>query len=208
MPRLSALAAIVFLPLTLAAGSVGPASPSGAQPQLDFPTELQRRNTESKGLGLCVFTSIHHASVFQDTWATQEFPKWIKDHGIAGGGYPQKVDSLIKQIAADRKVPVPDYVQVEGKDLEILRLACRTGRMPCVTYSYSCTGRYGGQRIAHMVNLVNADAQWFTILDNNYPGQSNYEWDSPAEFSRAYADGWSVIFLDEPPPPVPTPAKE
>ncbi len=204
MNRIYGLFALICLPVVTLAGSVGPTSPQGKAPQLNFPSELQIKNTSSKGLGLCVFTSIHHASVYQDVGATQGMPKWMIEKNIAGGGYPGKVDELIKKIAADRKVPVPDYIQVEGKDLAILRLACQTGRMPCVTYSVSCTGRYGGQKIAHMVNLVNADQDWFTVLDNNYPGQDKYEWDNQSEFSRAYAEGWTVIFLDEPPPPIPT----
>jgi hypothetical protein len=40
-----------------------------------------------------------------------------------------------------------------GRDLDILNRACRTGRMPSVTYSFSPTGRYGGQRIAHIILL-------------------------------------------------------
>jgi hypothetical protein len=78
--------------------------------------------------------------------------------------------------------------------------------MPAVTYSFSPSGRYGGQRIAHMVSLVHADERWFCVLDNNYIGADAYEWLSPQEFARTYAhggQGWSVILLDPGPPPLP-----
>ena len=102
-------------------------------------------------------------------------------------------------------MPVPTYLQVEGRDLEILKLACKTGRIPSVTYCFSPAGRYGGRRIAHMVSLLHADDHWFVVLDNNYPG--TYEWMTPAEFARTYgcnrSNGWAVILLDSGPPPVP-----
>jgi hypothetical protein len=93
---------------------------------------------------------------------------------------------------------------VESGVRVILKLACKTGRMPGVTYSFSPTGRYGGRRIAHMVSLVSADDRHFVILDNNYPG--TYEWMTPEEFTRSYTgggQGWAVILLAPPPSPVP-----
>jgi hypothetical protein len=184
----------------------GNTAPDGTEIQLDLPGNLHRRNTASRGLGNCVFTSIHHAALWQSEPALQEFPKWLIDKGIPGGGYPQKVEQLIPKISADRKLPAPEYVQIEGADLDMLKLACRTGRMPSVTYSVSPTGRYNGQRIAHMVTLVHADDRWFGVLDNNYPGPDKIEWMSPEEFKRAYTggrSGWSVILLNPGPPPPP-----
>jgi hypothetical protein len=132
-------------------------------------------------------------------------PEWMVEKGIEGGGYPSKVDTLVKQIALDRHAPVPDYIQVEGNDLEILKLACKSGRMPCVTYNRSLTGRYNGQNIAHMVNLVRADDDFIAVLDNNYIGDTNYEYLSPEEFKRVYGSGWCVILLASSPPPPPHP---
>lgn len=174
--------------------------------QIDLPAKLHRRNTESFKLGLCVFTSIHHAAVWQDVPILQEFPKWLIDKRIPGGGYPQKVAKLIARKAKEAGVPEPDYIQVEGPDLEILKLACATGRLPSVTYSRSPTGRYGGQTIAHMVSLPHATNEFFAVLDNNYIGDTNYEWMTPQEFSRSYVGnggGWCVILLDCGPPPAP-----
>ncbi len=94
---------------------------------------------------------------------------------------------MIKDICQKKGVPVPPYIQVQGKDIEILKLACKTGRMPGVTYSFSPSGRYGGQKIAHMVSLPHADDKWFCVLDNNFP--RTYEWLTPQEFSRTYAPG-------------------
>lgn len=185
---------------------VGGRVEGGTELQIDLPGQLHRKNTASHGLGLCVFTSIHHSAVWQDVAAFQEWPKWMIDKSIPGGGYPQKVADLAKKIAADRGLPEPDFLQVEGSDLEILKLACSTGRMPGVTYSRSPTGRYGGQQIAHMVSLVHADDQHFVILDNNYIGDSNYEWLTPEEFKKSYTGlggGWAVILLDNGPPPIP-----
>jgi hypothetical protein len=129
--------------------------------------------------------------------------QWMRHH--PGGGYPAKVDRMIQQFCQEKHLPRPDYIQVEGADLEILKAACRSGRMPGVTYSFSPTGRYGGHRIAHMVNLVNADDKHFVVLDNNYPGSSHYEWLSPEEFHKTYTggrSGWAIIPL-RPGPPLP-----
>lgn len=177
-----------------------------AEIAIDLPGELHRRNTTSKRLGLCVFTSIHHASLWQNVPALHEFPKYLQDKGIAGGGWPDKVDALIPKCASANGYPTPEYIQVESADLEILKLAIKTGRMPSVTYGQSPTGRYNGRRIAHMVNLVHADDKYFCVLDNNYIGVENYEWMSPAEFRHTYTvvgGGWSVILLDAGPPPIP-----
>jgi hypothetical protein len=117
---------------------------------------------------------------------------------------------MIAQICQEKGAPVPLYIQVEGGDLEVLQAACRTGRMPGVTYSYSPTGRYGGARISHMVSLVHADERHFVILDNNYPGsaghEDTYEWLSPQEFHKTYTGGgggWCVVLLEASPPPPP-----
>jgi hypothetical protein len=123
-----------------------------------------------------------------------------------GGGYPQKVDRMVAAFCKDKKLSRPDYIQVEGSDVEILRSACRAGLMPAVTYYRSPTGRYGGRRISHMVSLVAAGERWFAILDNNYP--KSYEWLAPDEFRQCYTgggSGWAVILLRPGPPPVPRP---
>ncbi len=177
--------------------------PDGKEIQIDLPGELHRANTSSRGQGCCVFTSIHHASLWQNVPELNEFPKWLISKGLEGGGYPGNVKQRITDICKERGVPEPPYIQVEGPDLEILKLACKSGRMPAVTYSRSATGRYNGGRISHMVSLVNATDTCFTVLDNNYIGVDKYEHLTPEEFSKAYAPGWAVILLGPGPPPVP-----
>ena len=162
------------------------------------------RNTGgSDGSGLCVFTSIEHAARWHNLEVLQGFQDFMRKR--PGGGYPSKVDKMIDAICAERHLPKPKYIQVESNDLEILKLACRTGHMPSVTYGFSPTKRYGGQKISHMVTLLHATEKWFCVLDNNFP--KTWEWMSPAEFLRSYKDGsgtgWCVIFLGPGPPPAP-----
>jgi hypothetical protein len=180
----------------------------GTELQCDLPGDFHLKNCGgSDGSGLCVFTSISHSARWQNVAVLEGFRDWMRKH--PGGGYPQKVDRMIAEICNEKGVPPPSYLQVEGDDLEVLKTACRSGRMPGVTYSYSPTGRYGGQRISHMVSLVHADDRHFVILDNNFPGragqENTYEWMTPAEFKKTYTggrSGWAVILLD-PGPPLP-----
>lgn len=180
----------------------GDAAPDGTPVQIDMPRELRMKNVGGRdGAGLCVFTSLNHSAIWQDIDVLKDFQKWMRSK--PGGGYPQKVDAMIAQKCKEAGAPVPDYIQVEGKDLEILDLACKTGRMPGVTYGFSPSGRYGGSRISHMVNLAHADGKNYAVLDNNYI--EDLEWLSKSEFQRAYGSdgGWSVIFLKPGPPPAP-----
>lgn len=179
----------------------------------DLPGNLHMKNTggmgprgPGSGAGLCVFTSIEHSSHWQNVDALKGFQQWMTHK--PGGGHPQKVDQMIEAFCKERGLAKPDYLQVEGKDLEILKLACKTGRMPAVTYGVSPSGRYSGKTIAHMVSLPHADDQFFCVLDNNYiePREGAYEWMTPQEFLKAYTSGgggWAVILLDPGPPPVP-----
>jgi hypothetical protein len=188
----------------------GPIAPDGTEIQIDLPGELHKKNTggmgpggPGTGAGLCVFTSIEHAALWQNVAQLQGFQRWMTSK--PGGGYPEKVDRMIEAYCAERRLPKPSYLQVRGNDLEILKLALASGRMPSVTYSYSPSGRYGGMRIAHMVNLVHGDGRNWCVLDNNFPGADKYEWMSTPEFLRAYTagEGWSVILLSPSPPPPP-----
>jgi hypothetical protein len=208
---LGSLLVCVGLAGSLDAASVGgPTSPDGVELLCDLPSEFHRKNTASHGLGLCVFTSIHHAAMWQDVPQLQEFPKWVIDSNIPGGAYPQKIADLIPKICKSRGMTEPDWIQVESNDLEVLQLACKTGRMPSVTYCSSPTKRYNGGTISHMVSLVHACPKWFVVLDNNYvtPAGKAFEWMSPEEFLRTYScgrAGWAVILLSAPPPPPPRP---
>jgi hypothetical protein len=121
-----------------------------------------------------------------------------------GGGYPEKVDQMVERLCKEKRATKPKYLQVQGNDVEILKVACRSGKMPSITYCWSPTGRYRGT-VAHMVNLVHVDNKWWGILDNNFP--ENIEWMNETEFKRAYlgkGGGWAVILLNPGPPPMPT----
>jgi hypothetical protein len=185
----------------------GNVAPDGTELQIDLPGDLHLKNVGgSDGAGLCVFTSISHSARWQSVKVLEDFQTWMKKH--PGGGYPAKVKKMISQVCKERNTPEPDYIQVEGKDLEILKLACKTGRMPGVTYGRSPSGRYNGGRISHMVSLVHADDRNFCVLDNNFPGADKYEWMTPAEFSATYTlggGGWAVILLSPGAPPAPRP---
>lgn len=186
------------------AGKVGPDGKT--EVQIDLPDSLQKRNISSSGLGCCVFRSLDHAARWANEPALWGMPEWMVESRIPGGGYPDKVAKLVPQIAAARKMPTPAFLQVEGSDIEIIKAACKSGRMASVTYNYSPTpGRYGG-RIAHMVNVVHADDQWFVVLDNNFVGSDKYQWMDPQTFKGVYTggkSGWTVILLRHGPPPPP-----
>jgi hypothetical protein len=189
--------------LALGATVAGPTAPDGTEINCDLPRDLQVKNRGgSDGAGLCVFASLKHSAQWQNVDALRDIFEWMFKH--PGGGYPEKVDRVIAQICKEKGLPKPTYLQVESCDLEILKLASKTGRMPAVTYSFSPSGRYGGARIAHMVSLPHADDKLFGVLDNNFPG--TIEWMTPQEFKRTYcgrSQGWTVILLDEGPPPPP-----
>lgn len=182
-----------------------PIAPDGTQIQVHLPNELHMKNVGgSDGAGLCVFTSLNHSAYWQNLEQLWRFQEWMRRR--PGGGYPEKVDKTIAQFCQEQGAPKPKYIQVESADLEVLKVACKAGRMPGVTYGFSPSGRYGGAKISHMVSLVHADEKWFCILDNNFP--QTYEWMTPQEFSRCYTSGgrtgWAVIFLNPGPPPSPS----
>ena len=163
----------------------GPTGPDGTEIACELPPSQQMHNVGgSDGAGLCVFTSINHAARFQQVPQLEDFQAFMRSR--PGGGYPEKVDAMIAACSKSHNMAAPDYLQSEGMDLELLKKATAQGLMPGVTYSFSPSGRYNGQRIAHMVNVVHCDDKHFVILDNNYPctdaHPDNYEWLTPQEF--------------------------
>src|SRR5262249_48728073 len=104
----------------------GPQAPDGTAIQCELPGGRQLENQVGPdGSGLCVFTSISHSARWQNVDLLADFRDWMRKY--PGGGYPQKVDRMVQKIAAENGVPPPQYVQVEGPDLDVLKLACRTG---------------------------------------------------------------------------------
>jgi hypothetical protein len=188
----------------------GKVAPDGkTEIQCDLPGKEHRHNISSRGQGCCTQTSVHHSAVWQNVDALKEFHTWVQKKGLPGGSYPQEMDKRIKMICQDRGLPAPPYLNVQGgkEVLDLLKAALGAGRMVCVTYSFSPTGRYGGQRISHMVNCVHMDEKYAVILDNNYEGEDKYEWLSIDEFMRTFTGGgktgWAVILLDPGPQSLP-----
>lgn len=181
----------------------GDQTPDGLPAQIIFPLEQRLHNTGGRdGAGLCVFTSIEHSARWQNVPQLVGFQKWMTSR--PGGGHPQKVDQMIEAICKERGLPKPSYIQVQNGDLEVLKQACESGRMPAITYCVSATGRYGGKRVAHMISLIHCDGKWFGCLDNNM--EKEIEWLNEAEFKKTYTGmggGWCVILLSAGSPPDP-----
>lgn len=186
------------------------ASYDGVSVTCDLPDDQQMKNIGSKldGAGMCVFTSIEVAARYQGLEQMRGFRDWAAAK-YKGGGWPEKVDQLLGAwFKAKGITPIP-YVQYQGKSPEaLLELANRTNRMVCITYGYS--PRYGSKAISHMVNGILYD-KYGVVLDNNFPGERNYEWMNPDEFvkrMRADARGrsgaaWVFVWATPgaPPPP-------
>lgn len=205
---------LLFAPLLCGASLLqgskigGKVAPDGkSEIMCDLPaSEMLKNKGGSDRAGLCVFTACEHSSRWQGIPALVGFRDWMTKY--PGGGYPAKLKAKIEQLSKERGMPVPDYVQLQGRAelLPVLKAACESGRMPAVTYSYSPTGRYGGQRIAHMVSLVYLSDAWAGILDNNFPGPEKIEWIQAKDFLKVFTgggNGWAVIFATPGPPPFP-----
>lgn len=188
----------------------GPVLPDGTEIQCDLPMACRKRNIASKGLGCCVFMSMHHTGCYQNIPVIQDFAEWMVKKGIEGGGYPAKVDKLIAQIAKDRGEPVPEYVQHTGGDLEFLYAVQKSGRMACVTYA-GMDMHYGpNKQVDHMVNLVHLDPpekspRMAAILDNNFVEENRLVRMTAEEFRKRWLarnGGWAIAFK-APRPPAP-----
>lgn len=157
------------------------------------------RNVGSKvdGAGLCVFTSMQHTFRYQG-YDYEDFRKWMESK--PGGGYPEKVDRMIRQYCGEKGVPEPRYVHIVGVSdwdeiVEVLKAALQNGYLPCITWGSDCTV-YGNRPIAHMVNLIYLDDEWGAIIDNNRPDKILWvkrpDWD---KFTRR-GGFWAMIYLD------------
>ena len=190
----SAVAAVV---------TTSPVAPDGTPVQCDLPVKLMMKNRGgTDGAGLCVATSIQGAARWQNVEMAFDLQAFAAKQ--RGGAYPAKVDQYFKDVAKLKGDDVPRYLNLETKDIEIMRVALSTGRMVSCTYSFSPSKRYGGAIIAHMVSLVHLDHKWACVADNNFVG--TYEWMGIDDFKKTFAyrgNGWCVIFLVPGPAPVP-----
>ena len=169
---------------------------STSEPALDLlamPAGSRRANIASQGLGCCTFRSAEWAAHWQNVPAIYGLPEWIKSKGIPGGGTPMKQAEMVRRIATERNLPVPQFAQYEGRDPAVIELALRTGRLPCITW--------GGN---HMLVAVHLDTERAAILDNNAPG--HVQWMTRAQFVAKWTQGgggWVFVLLAPPPPPPP-----
>lgn len=183
----------------------GNLAPDGAEVMIDLPTRERVKNRGgSDEAGLCVFASTKHSAVWQNVVPLIGIFEWMFDK--PGGGWPQKLDAVIARICQEKRVGIPGYLNYQGKDFSLVKAAIESGRMVGVTYHWSPSGRYRGQRIAHMVNVVHYSGDWVGILDNNFPGE--IEWITVRDFQQVSTGGtggnfWAVVFAAPGPPPVP-----
>ncbi|WP_439624051.1 hypothetical protein [Gemmata sp.] len=184
-------------------------------------TPLNPRGEPGKGSGLCVYTSLWHAAIWQAVAELYGFRDWMRNH--EGGSYPDKFEKTLNAYCKERGIPIPNYVQHTGGDEDVLRLALKTGRMVCVTYcGVDGPGRYGSEVVGHMVNLVHLDDTLACVLDNNFPG--TFLWMSRGDFLARWrgvkpdgsafmasdgrrrfpvGGGWAIVLLGPPPTPYP-----
>ena len=187
--------------LSIQATVGGRLAPNGEPIQIDLPGEQHLRNKGgSDGAGLCVFTSIDHAARWHGEDSLVGFRDWMTKH--PGGSWPEKTDKMIQKICQERGKTAPPYLNVSGADIDLIEKALAAGHLVANTYAISPTGRYGGARIAHMVNTVHAKNGQFGVLDNNHPGADRIEWMSREEYQRTEPN-WVVILLRHGPPPPP-----
>lgn len=183
----------------------GQIAPDGSTPlQIDYPLSQHISNIGSRvdGAGMCVMSSIEMAARWANLETVRGLRSWCANK--PGGGYPSKVDKQLKEYSQSIAINTPEYVQYEGKELDLLRLALKTGRMPAVTYAGRDKVRYSGT-IAHMVCLAHLDEKWAAIWDNNGTA-GELIWMTPDEFKSRWTNGnngWAFVWLAPPPPPVP-----
>lgn len=176
---------------------------SGKQVTVDLVARMHLKNKGgSDGAGLCVFTSVNHSSEYGNC----DELRGLRDYmtRFPGGGYPEKLDKVIKAYCDSRSMKVPPYLQHTGGDVAFLKECLAAGRMPSVTYG-GADGVYYRGDIYHMVNLVYLDDKVAAILDNNFPGQ--YLWMDVGFFLNRWrfgSGGWAVVVLTPPPPPPPS----
>lgn len=184
----------------------GTTSPSGEPIQIDYPVEQWIRNIGSRvdGAGMCVASSIEMSL----RWANREEYRGFRDWAAqwSGGAWPGKVDKYFADFVKAKGLPEAQYVQYEGRDVELLKLALKTGRLPSITYSGRDGVRYRSP-IAHMTCLAHYDEakDEAAILDNNVSG-TELIWMSCAEFRDRWMggrSGWAVVVLYNPPAPIP-----
>lgn len=160
----------------------GPAH-DGESITCDLPNSQQMKNIGSKldNAGMCVFSAVEMAARYQGLEAMRGWRDWCAQN-YRGGGYPEKVDKLLAAWWKHKGIPPIKYMQYQGRNPEdLLTVIDKTRRMGSITYGYS--PRYGGY-VAHMTNEILYGHKYAVVLDNNFVGDTNYEWMKREELVR------------------------
>lgn len=179
----------------------GLVSPDGSEEIMcPLPQGERKKNVGgSDGSGLCVFTSIEYTARWSNARELFDFQAHMRKE--PGGGYPQKVDQMMKKYA-----PTAQYLQCTNSDLGILKQALKSGRMCAVTYCGK-DKHYGGQSVPHMCTLAHLSDKWAAIMDNNFTSDNQIMWMPVDDFVQRWkgmdGTGWAVILLNPGPSPVP-----
>lgn len=147
------------------------------------------KNIASKGLGCCGFRSLDYCARMQGVPEFVDWPEKLRQDGIAGGAYPQKVEQLIHKYG-----PQVQYWQDTSKSHALLEACIKSQRACAVDYN-GHDPHYGGH-IAHCVTCVafSQENDWVAILDNNYPSLDEIVWMSVKEFDQRWG-GWAYGLL-------------
>src|SRR5947209_2365418 len=102
----------------------GRISPDGkAEIQCDLPGKEHIKNAAGRdGAGLCVFSSLEIAGHWQNVVELRGLQQKMRRE--PGGGWPEKVDAMLAKYASHTQ-----YLQYNGVDAALLKLAIKTGRM-------------------------------------------------------------------------------
>src|SRR5690348_14995255 len=118
---------------------------------LSMPDSIQwPKNIASRGLGCCGFRSVDYLARIQNVPELVDWPEQIRNAGIPGGAYPQKVDDLLRRFA-----PNVEYWNDTTKSHELLAAAIRSQRGAAVDYN-GHDPHYSGN-IAHCVTCIAFD---------------------------------------------------
>jgi len=184
----------------LAGGIPNGSTHDGTDVDCDLPKVLRVRNTVgTDGLGLCVWASTEMMARYLG--CRELVGVFRQMQGEPGGGWPERVDRVMKQ-----RAPGIKYRQFLGNandGLAFIQAGINSRRPVCVTYGYG--ELYNMQTIAHMVMCVGMNRRWTAILDNNDP--EHIWWMETGEFAKRFVhphgQGWAWYVMTPPPPPVP-----
>lgn len=172
----------------------GIVSPDGTSRTIVLPDVINwPKNIASRGLGCCGFRAVDYLARLQNVPALVDWPEQLRQDGVAGGAYPQKVETLIERYAPD----TPHW-QDTTKSHAVLAASIASERGVAVDYS-GHDPHYNGS-IAHCVTCIAFDAEndWVAIIDNNYPSLDEIVWMSIAEFDKRWG-GWAYGLLAQTP---------